>query len=140
MIKELDKNNQKELDELENSFSYVLKNVLAEFNNNPFNHYLLFVQDNKILGFINYYLMYDRIEIANFNVLEKYQNQHIGTKLLDCLINSYKDKVKNITLEVKKDNDKAIAIYQKMGFIKTAIRKDYYDGIDGILMERRMML
>ena len=43
MIKELDKNNKKELDELENSFSYVLKSVSTDFSNNPFSHYLLFV-------------------------------------------------------------------------------------------------
>ena len=138
MIEELEKDDLTKINELENSFYYVLQDVIGDLINNPFSHYLLFIDDNKILGYVNYYLMYDRIEIANFNVLEKYQNQHIGTKLLDCLINSYKDKVKNITLEVKKDNDAAIALYKKYDFSPVAVRSKYYNGVDGILMERMM--
>ncbi len=137
MIKELD--NEKELiKELESSFNIVLKNINNDLSNNPFSHYLLFIDNKRILGFINYYLMYDRIEIANFNVLEEYQNRHIGSKLLDFLINRYRGIIDNITLEVRIDNIKAIHLYQKMGFVKKAIRKGYYNGIDGLLMELEM--
>ena len=139
MIKELEKNDQNSINELENSFNYVLSNIKLDQENNPFSKYLLYVDNNKILGYINYYLMYDRIEIANFNVLEEYQNNHIGTKLLENLINKYIGVIKNITLEVKKDNIKAIGLYKKMGFIEKSIRVGYYNGIDGILMEREMM-
>ena len=134
MIKELSKLDNESVLDLENSF-----NIKNDFNANPFSHYLTFIEGNKIIGYINYYLMYDRIEIANFNVLEEYQNNHIGTKLLTNLIDTYYGKVKNITLEVKKDNIKAIYLYKKMGFIEKSIRKGYYGGIDGILMEREMM-
>lgn len=137
MIKELD--NEKELiKELESSFNSVLKNINNDLSNNPFSHYLLFIDNKRILGFINYYLMYDRIEIANFNVLEECQNRHIGSKLLDFLINRYRGIIDNITLEVRIDNLKAIHLYQKMGFVKKAIRKGYYNGIDGLLMELEM--
>ena len=43
---------------------------------------------------------------------------------------------KNITLEVKKDNIPAISLYKSVGFVEKAIRKGYYQGIDGILMEK----
>jgi ribosomal protein S18 acetylase RimI-like enzyme len=43
---------------------------------------------------------------------------------------------KNITLEVRKDNYPAIHVYKSLGFVEKAIRKNYYKGIDGILMER----
>ena len=43
---------------------------------------------------------------------------------------------KNITLEVKIDNNAAINLYKKYNFVEKAIRKGYYNGIDGILMER----
>ena len=137
MISELERNDQNKINELEKSFNFVLKDIENDFLNNPFSHYLLFI-DNNILGFINYYVMYDRIEIANFNVLPGYQNQKIGTKLLDYLINLYFGKVENITLEVKSDNDIAIRLYEKKGFVKKALRKGYYNGIDGILMEKDM--
>ncbi len=138
MINELKKGDFEKISELEKSFNYVLKNINNDLENNPFSHYLLYIHNNQILGFINYYLIYNRIEIINFNVLENYQNKHYGTKLLDNLINMYSKMVDNITLEVKEDNIKAITLYQKMGFKKVAIRKGYYKGIDGILMERRM--
>ena len=44
---------------------------------------------------------------------------------------------KDITLEVREDNTYAIKVYEKNGFIKTATRKGYYNGVDGILMERK---
>ena len=43
---------------------------------------------------------------------------------------------KSITLEVKKDNIPAINLYKKFGFQEKAIRQGYYQGVDGILMER----
>ena len=139
MIKELDSLELNRINELESSFHYVLKDVKSNLTNNPFSHYLLFIESDKIIGFINYYLMYDRIEIADFNVLEEYQNNSIGTKLIKYLIDKYKGTINNITLEVREDNLKAIHIYEKMGFKKVSIRKNYYNGIDGILMEREMV-
>ena len=137
MIRELS-DDTKLINELENSFSYVISDINSDLLNNPFSHYLVYIENDKILGFINYYLMYDRIEIANFNVLEDYQNKNIGNRLLNRLITDFLGKVDNITLEVKKDNSKAIYLYKKYGFIEKAIRKEYYNGIDGILMERKM--
>ena len=139
MIRELDKSDYNSILKLEVNFGYALKDVIYDLDSNPFSHYLLYIDNDMILGYLNYYLMYDRIEIAAFNVLEKYQNNHIGTNLLKELINNYIGKVSNITLEVKKDNIKAINLYKKMGFVEKAIRKRYYNGIDGILMEREMI-
>ena len=124
--------------ELESSFNYVLKDVKNDLSSNPFSHYLLYLDNDKIVGYLNYYLMYDRLEIANFNVLESYQNNGIGTKLIKYLINKYHGL--SITLEVKCDNIKAIHIYEKMGFKKVATREKYYNGIDGILMERKEIM
>ncbi len=134
MIIEVNKNDLVLITELEKRFNYVLKDIMNDFNNNPYTHYLIY-QDNEIYGYINYYLIYDRIEIANFDVLKDYQNKGIGTKLLGYLIDKYKD-INNITLEVRCDNDIAINLYKKMGFKEVGRRKGYYNGIDGILMER----
>ena len=138
MIVELDKDNKELIDELNNSFNYVLMDVSRDLETNPFSKYLLYMEDRKIVGYINYYLIYDRIEIANFDVLPLFQNKGYGKKLLAFLLNKYMGKISNITLEVRKDNGKAIGIYHDMGFIDKAIRKNYYNGIDGILMERSM--
>ena len=78
MIIELDKNDRNKIDELNNSFSDVLKDVYIDIKNNPYSNYLLYMINEKIIGYLNYYLIFDRIEIANFNVLEEYQNQKVG--------------------------------------------------------------
>ena len=43
---------------------------------------------------------------------------------------------KSITLEVRIDNNPAIALYKKFDFKEVSTRKNYYNGIDGILMIR----
>lgn len=128
MIKELTNNYQEELSK---TFNIDIENDLL---NNPFSHYLIYLDNNKILGYLNYYLIYDRVEIANFLVLKEHRNNGIGSKLLDYLINNI--DYSNITLEVKETNDPAINLYLKKGFNKVAKREGYYHGIDGILMEK----
>ena len=138
MIKEVNKEDVNLVKELENTFSFVLKDILNNFDNNPFCHYVVYIIDSKIVGYINYDLMYDRAEICNFNVLENFQNMGIGTKLLKYVIDNLNNKVNNITLEVRNDNS-AINLYKKLGFNIVAKREKYYNGIDGLLMERKMM-
>ena len=46
-------------------------------------------------------------------------------------------KDKDITLEVKQTNEIAIKLYKKYSFKQVAIRKGYYNNIDGLLMERK---
>ena len=56
------------------------------------------------------------------------------------LINIGKNhNIDNITLEVNINNINAIKLYEKYNFEKVAVRKGYYDGVDGYLMERKMM-
>jgi len=84
--------------------------------------------------------MYERAEIININVLEEYQNQKIASKLLEYMVNEcISHNVKSITLEVKETNIKAIHLYEKFDFSKVAVRRKYYQGIDGILMEKELM-
>ena len=126
--------------ELESLFPnvFTLGGIESDLKNNPFSHYLVYLKDNNIVGFINYYDIYDRMEIANFNVLNDYQNEGIGNTLLKRIMELSKGK-DNITLEVRCDNDKAIHLYEKYGFIKKAVRKNYYNGVDGLLMEMKLM-
>lgn len=142
MIIDLTKNNLKQILELEEKFPNVfLKfDIINDFQNNPYTKYMVYLIDKKIVGFINYHDIYDRVEIINFNVLEFFQNRHIGSSLLLNLITISKEKLKkNITLEVRKDNEKAIYLYKKFGFREVSIRKNYYNDVDGILMEKELM-
>ena len=108
-------------------------------HNNPFARKIEYVMDEKVIGYLDYSLIYDRMEIDNFFVLEECRNKGIGTKLmmyLDDIANI--NKVINITLEVRVSNKIAINLYKKFGFCEVAIRKYYYGDEDGILMEKKV--
>lgn len=109
-------------------------NVLQEFKVNPFCHYIVYIDDNhKVIGYLYYSDIYDRIEINQFEIDFIHRNCGIGNKILKFLTDSVD---KSISLEVKESNESAIHLYEKFGFMKVAVRKGYYNGIDGILMER----
>lgn len=131
------------INEIQNKFNDVYKQkdeLKNEFINNPYTKVLAYMEENTLLGFIHINDIYDRYEINNIYVLEKCRNKGIASKLMENVIASGKNsKIINITLEVREDNIKAINLYKKYGFIEKAIRKNYYNGIDGILMEKEMM-
>ena len=107
--------------------------VEKESENNPFANFIVYKKDEKIVGYLYYSLIYDRIEINQIEVLEEYRRQGIGSLLLEYIIKKYNLP---ITLEVKRDNYKAINLYKKYNFKEVAVRRGYYNGIDGLLMER----
>lgn len=130
------------IDKLSELFPKILtsKSVKEDIKNNQFTNYLTYLVNGEPVAFINYYIMYERAEIININVLKEYQNQKIASKLLEYMVNEcISNNVKNITLEVKETNIKAIHLYEKFDFSKVAVRRKYYQGIDGILMEKELM-
>lgn len=107
---------------------------------NPFARRIeYFINDNSV-GFLQYSLIYDRMEIDNIHVSESYRNQGIGTKLMAHLVSlAIEYRVVNITLEVRISNEEAKKLYKKFGFREVALRKYYYGDEDGILMEKNVM-
>lgn len=115
-------------------------NVDIEIDENKASKYFIYIENNNIIGFINYYDLIDRFEIANIFVKEEFRNKKIGYKLLSYIIElGQKRNIINITLEVNINNVYAIKLYEKCNFKIISIRKKYYNGIDGYLMERKMM-
>ena len=112
---------------------------INNYNEREFSKRLEYVENDKTIGYLDYSLIYDRMEIDNIYVLEEYRNKKIATLLIDYLekIAEEKDLI-NITLEVRESNFIAIHLYEKMGFIKVAIRKYYYGDEDAILMEKKV--
>ena len=107
---------------------------------NPFSRRIEYILDDISVGYLEFSLIYDRMEIDNFHVLEEYRNKGIGKKLLAHLISlAINYRVINITLEVRVSNEVAKGLYKKYGFREVALRKYYYGDEDGILMEKQVM-
>ena len=107
---------------------------------NPFARRIEYIISDKVVGYLDYSFIYDRMEIDNLNVLLEYRKQGIGSKLMGHLISiAISLRAVNITLEVRCSNNIAINLYKKFGFREVALRKFYYGDEDGILMEKQVM-
>ena len=130
MIYEITKDNLSKLKE-----SFINKEYIEnEFKNNPYAKVLVLEENQEIIGFLYYSDIYERVEINQIEIKNIHRNCGKGDKLLKELIKTVE---KDITLEVKEDNFPAIKLYNKNGFNKVAIRSGYYNGTDGILMQRK---
>lgn len=103
-----------------------------KFSNNSFEKVYGYYLNDTLVGLIDFSLIYERIEINYIFVKEEYRRNKIASKMMDFII-SYN---LSISLEVEETNNPAIKLYEKYGFQKKAIRKNYYGKNDGILMIR----
>jgi ribosomal-protein-alanine N-acetyltransferase len=94
------------------------------------------VKENKIVGYIVCWLSDKTAHIYNISVKKDYQNQGIGSFLLEYLLEELKKIGFNtVVLEVRKSNSKAISLYKKFGFTEEKILSKFYpDGEDAIYM------
>lgn len=117
----------------------MIKEVNEVFEN-PFKKRVEYVVSLEVVGYLEYLLMYDRMEIENIFVLEKYRGQGIGKQLMAYLVSvAIENRVVNITLEVREHNEVAINLYKKFGFREVAMRHRYYGEENAILMEKQVM-
>ena len=101
--------------------SFLLEaDVKKELSTNPFAKYLVYLDSNKVIGYIYYSDIYERCEINQIEVMLDKRNCGIGTMLIKELISSVN---KGITLEVRIDNYPAIKLYEKFGFEKKQLEK-----------------
>lgn len=119
---------------LKEKASFIDLNELSkEIGKNPFGKVLVYKENDEIIAYLYYSEIYERIEINNIEVKSDSRNKGIGTRLLKKLTETVE---KSISLEVRENNYPAIRLYKKFNFSERAIRKGYYQGIDGILMVR----
>ena len=74
------------------------------------------------------------------SVRKEYWNKGIGSQLLLEIINFAKENsFEIIELQVRNDNFSAIHLYEKFGFKKISVRKNYYENIeDAYVMQREV--
>lgn len=89
--------------------------------------FLLAEEEGCILGYCGLYMAADEGEIINVAVESEYCGQGIGDLLLTALLEEgIRNGIEHFFLEVRVSNTAAIHLYEKHGFIRQGIRKDYY--------------
>lgn len=142
MLRRYNENDIESIIDLENktintSLGYdMLKNNLE----NEMNHYYVYELDDNIVGYIS--IVFDGYiaEILNFCVEPAYQNNKIGTKILEEISVIYENKkCESLILEVRQSNERAIHLYTKLGFEKISVRKNYYTNGENALVLQKML-
>lgn len=98
---------------------------------------IVYVVDNKILGFVTFIKLYETVEILYIIVDKDTRKKGIGSKLLNylCLFAG----IKEIILEVRETNEIALKFYQKYGFEKQRIIKNYYSNNENAIQMKRVI-
>ena len=110
------------------SFSKESTENLVKEDNSFIYAYLI---DEKVCGYLMVLDSIDVYEILAIATIEEYRNKGFAQELLD------KIKTKDIFLEVRKSNERAINFYKKNNFKQISIRKGYYSDPteDAIIMK-----
>lgn len=84
--------------------------------------------DKEIVGYVGLYKMGNDGDITNIGISSLHRRKGIGYKLMSSVLDFAKrENMEHITLEVRESNIPAIALYEKLGFVKVGIRKDFYE-------------
>ncbi|MGI6215081.1 MAG: ribosomal protein S18-alanine N-acetyltransferase [Christensenellales bacterium] len=136
-MQEIDIGAVQKIDSLANAVPWSVESYAFEITKNPVARYFVAELDNKIIGFCGMQVIIDEGHITNIAVLKEYRRQGIGAALFSNML-SYASNLgaSYITLEVRKSNAAAIALYKKFGFFAVSTRKKYYPetGEDAYLM------
>ena len=84
------------------------------------------VTEDDMLGFAVVATVLDQAELHNIAVHPDIQGRGLGRQLLAAMIEQLPAAIKNFYLEVRVSNIPAIRLYQQLGFVQIAERRDYY--------------
>lgn len=128
-VREMTENDIAEIANLEKecfSEPWSEKSLREELTNETARSFVL-KKGEEMLGYIGANNICNEVYITNVAVSEKYRGKGYGKILVNHLIRqSEEEKAFFITLEVRKSNESAIALYEKCGFKMVGERKNFY--------------
>jgi ribosomal-protein-alanine N-acetyltransferase len=103
--------------------SYYLDNELIKI--------IIIERDSIFLGYMIIWQDEDKSQIYSMYILEEYRRKGYALQAIKMLEESLlKDEVSLISLEVNINNHPAVLLYEKIGFEKASVRKNYYHNHD----------
>lgn len=93
-----------------------------------------------LCGFITGVYLLDTADIYSVAVSSEYRKKGVGKLLLEKFFSALPDEVKNVCLEVRESNIPAIKLYEKLGFERVGLRKNFYQSPreNAILMTKNL--
>lgn len=134
-LDDLDQVTQIEKKSFQTPWSKVLYH--KELVENHFAHYFVIENCYQIIGFCGVWLVLDEAQVTNIAIDPIYRGQGYGKMLFQYMLSkAMLNGAKSLSLEVRKTNKAAQALYERFGLEKAGIRKNYYtdNNEDAIVM------
>ena len=88
--------------------------------------------EGRMLGYFLMMLMLDEAHLLNLSVRGDLHGQGFGRYLLNEVVKiAHTHLMSSILLEVRPSNLRALAVYQRFGFVRIGLRKHYYPAAAG---------
>lgn len=108
------------------SSPWTYDNYVFELTENPYSQYMV-LDEQGSKGYLGLWFNDNALQITTLGVDPMYQDKGYGKELLDYALHfATENKISTMTLEVRASNTKALHLYEKAGFHKVAVRKQYY--------------
>lgn len=117
------------------------RNMFLEELSKPIAYYIGMEHEGKLVAYGGFWKVLDEGHITNIAVMEHYRKQGIGKRIIEKMLSLCKDlDIHSVTLEVRKSNFPAIALYESVGFERAGIRKEYYENNkeDAVIMWKKL--
>lgn len=96
----------------------------------------------RIVGFIIFWLVHDEVHVLNVASHPEFRRQGVAKALLaEAEVRGRTTRAVLATLEVRRSNAAALALYRAVGYRPVGVRPNYYadDGEDAIVMIKELM-
>ena len=112
------------------------KQLIASELSLPAAHPYVAIFQEKLVGYLDYWLVADELQLIRMAVHPDFRRRQIGLKWMEFLKGqALLHRACEVHLEVREDNQPAIILYQRAGFESYGRRERYYfDGCAALLM------
>lgn len=102
--------------------------ALTEVNEKPEFRYLIACEDGRMLGYGGFFVAADEASVTNIATESDARNKGVATAVIEAI----KEEAaalgaKTIFLEVRVSNERAIRVYERCGFTRAGVRKNFYE-------------
>ena len=129
------------LENLSFSIPWSRNSITDEFLHNSVAIYFVALSNGRAIAYAGMWHIIDEGHITNIAVHPEYRSSGVGSLLMETLLREAKSReILALTLEVRKSNENARALYRKYGFEDGGSRKEYYtdDREDALIMWKRL--
>lgn len=99
------------------------------------------VGNERVLGYIVFWIVHDEVHVLNVATALEARRQGVGRALMDAAEEEGRSRGARLsTLEVRRSNTGAIALYRAIGYRQVGVRPNYYaeEGEDAIVMVKSL--